>query len=57
MNMFGIIDSVIRTATRLDDRPETEFDKERRILDPEGAKRRHYREEMERPNWLRTRFW
>jgi hypothetical protein len=57
MNMFGIIDSVIRTATRLDDRPESEFDKERRILNPEGAKRRHYREEMERPNWLRTRFW
>lgn len=55
--MFGIMNSVIRTATRFDDRRENGFEKERRIRDPEGEKRRHYRDEMERPSWLRTRFW
>ncbi|MGH1369900.1 MAG: hypothetical protein ACRBCL_14915 [Maritimibacter sp.] len=53
--MFGIMNSVIRTATRRETPQETRFEKERTLRNAGRAEDR--RIELEQHRATRTRFW
>lgn len=53
--MFGIMDRVIRTATRRQTPEETRFEKEMNIR--LGSRKRVQEQELEQNRAARTRFW
>ena len=55
--MLGIVASLIRTSTRTERAPETDFEKIRRIRDPRHAERRCWQEALDRETRFRRGYW